>query len=149
MLTNAFKLNIKHIRICIKMWIKCVSWGHTCSWTFTVESFRIDRWTDSGTVIWYKNRCSHARFPPPPPPSPYLFVLAKIVNAFLPIYHPCRIKNERVKQPISAHVGDVMFDMCTVHRIRGTTIRSSICEAANEENCGRVTRTVTLDCSSP
>ena len=41
-----------------------------------------------------------------PPPPPHLFVGGKIANTFLPIYRRCRIKNERVKQPISTLLGD-------------------------------------------
>ena len=37
---------------------------------------------------------------------PHLFVDGKITNGFSPIYRRCRIKNERVKQPIRALLGD-------------------------------------------
>ena len=85
-------------------------WIELCAWASRLEvklqSFHDIRelshqWrTDSGTVIWYENRSAHAWHPP------HLFVVAKIANTFLPIYRPRRIKTERVKQPISALLGD-------------------------------------------
>ena len=64
------------------------------------------RQTVSWMVIWYKNLSAHAR-----PSASFCF--CQITNTFLPIYHPCRIKNKIVKQPISALVGDII---CSVHR---------------------------------
>ena len=71
---------------------------------------------DSGTEIWYENRSAHAR----PPTS---FCSCQNHECVFANYRPCRCKNERVKQPISAPVGDVMYDihvhvMCTVTHYR-------------------------------
>ena len=95
------------------------------------------RRTDSGTVLWYENWSAHAR----PPAS---FRSCQITNAFFADLVSVQ-NQERFKQPISSCRWRHVWYMCTAR----TTIRSSICETANEENRGRVTRTVTVDCSSP
>ena len=47
--------------------------------------------------------------------TPIFLFLPKSWTLFLPNYHPCRIKNERLKQPISAHVGDISTTHIYVH----------------------------------
>ena len=85
-------------------WPQCPSKNHCLALDIRELSHR--RRTDSGTVIWYGNWSARTR-------PPHLFILAKIANAFLPNYRRCSIKNERVKQPISALLGDSW-----VHRAR-------------------------------
>ena len=80
--------------------------------------------TDSRTVIWHENRSAHAR-------TPHLIVGGKIANAFLPIYRPWRIKNENVKQPISALLCDHVTHGCRVHDLTlYVYVRPSVLESA-------------------
>ena len=102
---------------------------------------------DSGTVIWCKSRSAHAR----PPASFRCCQNHEWIFADLSSVQSQERKSQAANQR-SCRRRHGMACALHVHALSSLFSdyrSSSICETANEENRGRVTRIVTVDCSSP
>ena len=139
MLNN--KLNF-HTKVNIVSWepegryqySKMFCWKLEGRYHCTIQSFPIDDGLWDGNLIW-KSICACT--------TPR--ISSSWITGFCRFIVGAESRPKESSKPISALLGDSWVHCPWISRY---TVRSSICEIANEEHRGQATRTVTVDCSS-